>query len=283
MNAFLSFRDSYGLCNEWPVSNSHIVAYIAYLSFLAAAPSTVSTYLSAIAYIHKINNWPDPTNSFIVKKMKEGFRRLEPHSDSRFPITFPILSRLVSILPSVCASMYEVVLFRTAFLLAFFAFLRVGEFTCSKKDLCHTRALCIGDFSFTQDTTTKLNVLLRFSKTDQLGNASILTIEKHSEANLCPVSAVRQFVSIRPPWQGLFFRHYGGEPLTSQQFTQKLKVCVGILGLPQNRFSAHSFRIGAATSAAMAGMSDEQIKNMGRWQSAAFKLYIRPNHVVSFI
>ena len=79
-----------------------------------------------------------------------------------------------------------------------------------------------------------------------------------------------------------FFRHFGGEPLTSQHFSYKLKECIRLLGLPSTNCSSHSFRIGAATSAVMAGMSDEQIKNMGRWRSSAFKQYIRPNHLISF-
>ncbi len=37
----------------------------------------------------------------------------------------------------------------------------------------------------------------------------------------------------------------------------------------------HSFRIGAATFAAERGFSDAQIRSMGRWQSDAFRKYIR--------
>jgi hypothetical protein len=37
----------------------------------------------------------------------------------------------------------------------------------------------------------------------------------------------------------------------------------------------HSFRIGAATAAAIQGASDEDIQRMGRWKSQAFKRYIR--------
>ena len=33
--------------------------------------------------------------------------------------------------------------------------------------------------------------------------------------------------------------------------------------------------IGAATTAAMRGLSDEEIQRMGRWKSQAFRKYIR--------
>ena len=46
-------------------------------------------------------------------------------------------------------------------------------------------------------------------------------------------------------------------------------------GVSSKIFKDHSFRIGAATSAAFRGESDAQIRAAGRWSSDAFRKYIR--------
>ena len=47
------------------------------------------------------------------------------------------------------------------------------------------------------------------------------------------------------------------------------------LGADVSKFSGHSFRIGAASTAARAGLSDSFIQKLGRWKSDAFTTYIR--------
>ena len=65
------------------------------------------------------------------------------------------------------------------------------------------------------------------------------------------------------------------------KFASLLKVNLAKAGFDIQLYKGHSFRIGAATSAAEAGVSEQDIMRMGRWKSSAFKRYIRiPNHIV---
>ena len=91
-------------------------------------------------------------------------------------------------------------------------------------------------------------------------------------------------MSSRQDAPGPFFRNERGHPLTKAAFVQKIRQALSQLGLPAEQFAGHSFRIGAATAAAQAGLEDSVIQALGRWSSAAFLLYVRTprEHLAQF-
>ena len=101
--------------------------FAACLSLENKAHATVRTYLAAISTKHKLNGWEDPTANFLLHKLMQGFAKSDRRSDTRLPITFQRLEQLVACLAQVCANTFEERLFRAAFTLAFFGFLRVSE------------------------------------------------------------------------------------------------------------------------------------------------------------
>ncbi len=62
-------------------------------------------------------------------------------------------------------------------------------------------------------------------------------------------------------------------PLTKSSFVRRVKGLVSGAWLDANLFSGHSFRIGAATSAAQACIQESTIHARARWSSAAFLVY----------
>ena len=73
--------------------------------------------------------------------------------------------------------------------------------------------------------------------------------------------------------QGTSFRD--GKPLTRERFVQQVRAALSQAGINYKGYSGHSFRIGAATTAAKRGVADATIKMLGRWKSSAYQLYIR--------
>ena len=92
---------------------------------------------------------------------------------------------------------------------------------------------------------------------------------------VCPVRAVMEYTARRGTTAGPFFRLENGIPLTKSRFVQKVHDVLTRAGISHTGYSGHSFRIGAATAAAEAGLEDSVIQALGRWSSSAFLRYIR--------
>ncbi len=97
----------------------------------------------------------------------------------------------------------------------------------------------------------------------------------NSDAEVCPVSAYRDYIQLRGSDHAPFFAFPGGIPISRRCFTDQLKLSLQWAGYSPNHYKGHSFRIGAASTAASMGISDERIQLMGRWRSDAFRKYIR--------
>ena len=96
-----------------------------------------------------------------------------------------------------------------------------------------------------------------------------------TEDELCPVVAVLNYIVQRGEQPGPFF-HFGDRtPLTKARFTAKVHDALAAVGVECTSYSKHSFRIGAATTAARAGVADSVIQALGTWSSTAFLGYIR--------
>ena len=270
-NSFYNFRKEFGYEISWPPPLRDVVHFVAYLSLKKCSYATAKSYLSSISFQCKIHNWVDETKNFLVVKVLEGMRRTGRSADARLPITLQLLSEVVRVLSSICSNSYETKLFRAAYILAFFGFLRIGEFTFSTGNSVHT-ILQVTDVQF-EANYSKVFVHIRMSKCDQNRKGVSLAIDK-SGGILCPVAGLIDYLAVRPKIKGPLFIHCGKNPLTRYQFSSILKKSLQVLGV-QGHYRAHSFRIGAATAAFEAGCSQDVIMEAGRWKSRAYKSYIR--------
>ena len=67
---------------------------------------------------------------------------------------------------------------------------------------------------------------------------------------------------------------FGNSLMSRDHFISWLRQLLLRLGYNDNQFSGHSFRIGAATSAAASGVEDHIIQTLGRWSSDCYIRYI---------
>ena len=81
---------------------------------------------------------------------------------------------------------------------------------------------------------------------------------------ICPVSALLAHLAIRSPSPGPLFIFQDGTPLSRQQLVAYLHSALAGLGVDVANYLGHSFRIGAASTAARAGFSDTFIQTLGR-------------------
>ena len=66
-----------------------------------------------------------------------------------------------------------------------------------------------------------------------------------------------------------------GSFLTRGRFASETRLLLSKGGLDSSEFAGHSFRIGAATTAASANLPPWLIKVLGRWSSGCFERYIK--------
>lgn len=121
----------------------------------------------------------------------------------------------------------------------------------------------------------RLQIRLRVSKTDQERKDTSVFVGKTGCA-LCPVAAVLDFVAERGSGAGPLFHWSNGVPLTRRRLNDELKLAVESTGSGSSHTSTHSLRAGAASEAAAKGVGDATIQALGRWRSAAYRVYIRP-------
>ena len=103
-----------------------------------------------------------------------------------------------------------------------------------------------------------------------------------SDSALCPVTALMTYLRIRGMAPGPLFVYSDGSPLSKSKLNKKLQHVLSAAGW-QGRFTLHSFRVGAASTAASLGFPDHLIKALGRRSSEAYQVYIRlpQNRLVS--
>ena len=164
-----------------------------------------------------------------------------------------------------------------AFTLAFFGFLRSSEFTCNDHVFDLATHLCFKDVTFIPhvESPDYMLVMIKRFKTDPFCNGFTLTLARSTTSN-CAVMAMKDYVfQCQPSSAGPLFTFTSAKWLTRTSLTHELCDVLQQCGIQPQHYFSHSFRIGAATTAAAAGIPAWLIKVLGRWSSDCYERYIR--------
>ena len=100
--------------------------------------------------------------------------------------------------------------------------------------------------------------------------------------SICPVNAMKHYLTRRGITPGPLFIFASGRPLTKDALTAETRQFLSHLGCQASDYAGHSYRIGAATAAASAGLPPWLVKTLGRWSSDCYDRYIQcPQAVLS--
>ena len=271
-----------------PINEAILIYFVSHCATqLNLQYSTIKGYLCGIRNYYIESGLGNPLQNSHGQALLQlqltlrGIRKVQISSQRpRLPITADILSQLCGLFHSGLYGPFIDTLMSAVCTTAFFGFLRCGEFTSNGHFNPHI-GLALSDLSFKPDlqSATEVSLRIKVSKTDPFRESC--TIQLYcTNVPLCPVCSLVRYAkmcsnSTQRHAQSPFFMLPNGAALTRSDFITRMRHALHVLGFPSHMYAGHSFRIGAATSAARAQLPDHIIRTLGRWSSDCYIRYIR--------
>jgi hypothetical protein len=266
------------------------------------------------------NNFRAAANHKVTQCVVDGYARAwakkhPAHMRTKIPFTIVLALQTDSFLdsgaiptpglPMVCdpsRALFARVRITCALCFGIFFLLRKGEFLQKPMSLnCHHIPMQKSHLRFlTKEQheipfpmvgtvrATWLTITVVFSKTDQTGRGRIVTHHVDSECpEHCIVQRMEAYIAVaRDRFSAiasdLLFDIPTFPPLTTESLATVMRSTCRLVGLPDDRVSAHSLRYGGATTLAAAGFPEYIIAFYGGWApgSTAMRRYIKPSNDV---
>ncbi len=160
--------------------------------------------------------------------------------------------------------------------MCFFGFLHSGEAVLqSETGYDEEVHLSVGDVRVDNVVAPQfVEVRIKASKTDPFQKGVSVYLGR-TDSDICPVAAVLGYMVNRGTSPGPVSSRSNGHPLTRARLVGESRSALRQAGIDAARYAGHNFRSGAATTASLVGLPDSMIKTLGRWESAAYTLYIQ--------
>lgn len=272
-NTLRAYRQDWAHFEGWAQENGYsalpatpqaVAAYLAHLAEAGYRVSTIERRASSIAVAHRAAGFTSPTDSELVRTVRQGIRRtLGTAPVQKAPLRAPELRAYVLSLGDSLLAKRD----RALLLLGYAGAFRRSELV----------ALNVEDLHFTPHG---VRVTLRRSKTDQEGQGQNKAIP-YGRRGTCPVRALQDWLASAGITSGAVFRSVNrwgqvGGRLSDKAVSLIVKRACEALGLPAEAFGGHSLRAGLATDAYAADVPEAVIQQQtGHRSSTVLRRYRR--------
>ena len=209
----------------------------------------------------------------IISRLLTGFQKMGKRpGPPALGIDVILLRRIMTHVESMHLGA-DTALWKCMFSIAFFGAFRVSEFLVSDDKL---KLLSFNRVRLVANDMVEF-VLVK-TKNNSSGPAQQVLFAALPGDIACPVRALLTFMSIRATSSGTqaFFTDRLGYAVTPERFNLVLRrILTSLEVLEPERYTAKSFRVGAASMAYSLNLSVEDIQALGRWASSAFLYYVR--------
>ena len=241
------------------------------------AHTTIKAYLSAVRSLHiqsgLLHKFLSQLSSPRVEMILRGIKKEQSEGQSPriLPITIEIMYKIQQLLQGQ-SNEYHNLMIWAACCIAFFVFLRCSEFTTpSQQEYDPHMHLQYKDVAV--DCRNNPNIPARCHL--MVGEDWLHSMPSYRYPTLLNCKRIT-------PWSIIHYQEWDLQ--TRQAFQSSVSALLTRIGLPQKLFNTHSFRIGAATSAKAAHISDVHIQTLGRWCSSTYQACIKtpPADIAAF-
>ena len=220
--------------------------------------STLKRRIASIKVIHKMKgHYLDAKHPIIMENLL-GIKRINgSHQRSKKPLLINDLKLILNVIDETEKNEYKRVRNKSLILLGFSGGFRRSELVNIEYD----------DLEFVNEG---LKILIKRSKTDQIGEGSIKAIPYFINTEYCPVIKLKDWINYKNIKSGKIYE------ISDKSVSLIIKKYAILSGLDSNNYGGHSLRSGFATAAAEAGAEERNIMAMtGHKTTQMVRRYIK--------
>jgi site-specific recombinase XerD len=272
-NTKRAYRSDWAAFESWcaeqrevsmPASSSTLARYLAFLADSGKKASTIRRARVAVGLAHGWAGAARPDKDVAIRTVERGIARTHgAREEGAEPLLAADLPKLVKAFRGGPHDDRD----RAVILLGFAGAFRASELV----------GLNIEQLVF---NATGLRIFVARSKEDQTGKGAYVDVPRGENEVTCPVRAISTWLARVGRPSGPLFRVVRGTVIEHERMhvgavSRAVQRACARAGL-ESDYSAHSLRVGLATSACMAGHSLEAIQHHGRWlHRRSVERYIR--------